>query len=221
MVRMGHERFLIEDTVGLTINPQIYKDLHKPPEREKLRRFSDLESAVEELMESDRSEGRENYLLNKRRHRLGQRNLLVKVIQLVFGEQGLGFEGELTGAEIEERMAQFIAAHEHDMRLYFNRRADLSDKPVAIFRWLLTRIGVRLASRQVERQGARFMVYFLDAEHLAKWQGYATARRAHLAQQLAGAPPKITNSVEDNLRDFRELFTLTDEERGAVRIQKE
>jgi hypothetical protein len=212
-VRAGHERFVIEDTVGLTLTPPIYDDLQTAPQREHLKRFTDLESRTEELMNSDRSEAQHNHLLNQRQHRTMQRSLLLTLIGAVFGDEGLDFSGELTGEEIAQRMASFLAQQHADVQLYFERRADLSNQPVPLLRWLLNKIGVKLKSRQVDRKDGRYMVYFLDQEHLATWKAYARARQAHLARQQSErnpAPPKKAG-INTTLQDFGEVFFPLDE----------
>jgi len=101
---------------------------------------------------------------------------------------------ELSEAEISDRMGEWLAIHERDIRLFIDRRKAHSERPLAVLRWLLGRVGMRLDGQQVMRDGSRFYVYAPDCDALRVWLSYSDTRRA--AVELVPTRMKcITNKL--------------------------
>jgi len=98
----------------------------------------------------------------------------------VFGRAGIANTDEMTAEQIGSFMSNFLELHTDDLRRFFNFRNDQSQKPEHILRWLLKKVGIVLGSRQVMREGKRYMVYFIDRPVVQSMAVLATARLAHL-----------------------------------------
>lgn len=192
-VRAGHERFKIEDTVGAPLTPDLYDQFRTSEQREALRAFTDLLDEAEPLQQYDREQAADGVPLNKRTHRTTRRLLMKRLIADVFGEAGLESQEELTAGEIEARMHDYLTLHGGDLRRLFGHTAAHSQEPVAILRWMLRRIGVRLDSRQIMRNRERFRVYRVAPGSVARMRDYAALRLRYLAQKRAQR--EITQNV--------------------------
>jgi len=179
-VRAGHERFRMEDTVGLELTESLYEQLETPQKREAVRRFTDLCLPLEELREADRHEAKQGHLLSKRKHRTRRRALVRQALLDVFGRDGIANTDEMTAEQIGGVMSNFLELHTDDLRRFFDFRKDQSQKPENILRWVLKKVGILLASRQVMREGKRYMVYFIDRPAVQSMAVLATARLSHL-----------------------------------------
>jgi hypothetical protein len=73
--------------------------------------------------------------------------------------------------------------HLVDLVTFFKWRADQSQQSVAILRWMLSQIGLKLESEQVMRDGQRFRVYRINSDDYEKQRHYARLRREHLLEQ--------------------------------------
>lgn len=188
-VRAGHERFKIEDTVGLTINPQIYDDLHTPNLRQRVRRFTDLFDALDHLQASDRQEAIDGWLLSKRSHRTATRLLFERIIRHLFNCDVLQLPAvlhKIPARDIHTRMNGFLDLYGDPIKRLLGWRPDHhTDNPTALLRWLLKQIGLKLVSTQVGNGKKRYRVYSLDTQQFDKMVQYAEARLAHLAQRRA------------------------------------
>ena len=170
-IRFGHERWKIEDLIGATITEQLYDDLHTRQSRAALRLFAALDVQPADLREIDRAEVDNSAWLSKRQHITRKVQTVQGIIKRAF-PGGLNSTEQLTKAEITERLGdleQILA----DLRLYFHDRVDYSEQAVPILRRVLATIGVKLESKQIQRDGTRFMLYWINAGHLARWRLYA------------------------------------------------
>jgi hypothetical protein len=184
-IRAGHRRWLIEDSVGCTLDDQLYDDLHAPKAREHLRHFTDLATDELELRQRDQQQASDDHLLHQRNHHTMRQRLLKRLIRDVWGEEGLeaGTELGLSKADITARMTDFMQLHLVDLVTFFKWRADQSQQSVAILRWMLSQIGLKLESEQVMRDGQRFRVYRINSDDYEKQRHYARLRREHLLEQ--------------------------------------
>lgn len=172
----GHERWKIEHTVGLDITSTVYDDLHTSARRSALRRLADLVSDRERLKARDRQEASDNYLLSQRGHYTSTRDLTHEGIAVVFGTDTIHSTAEQTEAEIVKRLTPWLEANLVRVQRAVDRRDDLSADPMFVLRRLLKAVGLKLARRQVMRDGERFMMYWLDQETRDRWLAYARAR---------------------------------------------
>jgi hypothetical protein len=176
--RFGFERWKIEDTIGLEITSDLYDLFHSRARREALRRFTDLETDLNLLQERDRKQAEDRYLLTSRGHYTEHRSLIVGAIDAVFGD--LDDTSELSAGDISERLQPYLTTHLDKVQAILDRRADLSEDPVCVFRRILSKIGVKLGRRQVMVNGQRFMVYSIDRDSVARMRHFAGARRRFL-----------------------------------------
>jgi len=194
-VRAGHERFRMEDTVGLELTESLYEQLATPKKREAVRSFTDLCLPLEELREADRHEAKQGHLLSKRKHRTRRRALVRQALLDVFGRAGIANTDEMTAEQIGGFISNFLELHTEDLRRFFNFRNDQSQKPEHILRWILKKVGIVLGSRQVMREGKRYMVYSIDRPAVQSMAVLATARLAHL-ELKKGEREAITKNVD-------------------------
>lgn len=213
-IAAGYERFKIEDCAGQTITEALYDDLHTSQKRQRLRRFTDMtEKADDDLKVFDREEDERGVLLQKRQHRTVTRKLIRQILVEVWGAHLAGrtlletaAQTPLTADEIGAALSGYIAQNSDHLRHYLGWRNDQSRKPVALLRWILSRVGLRLAGRQVMAAGERFYVYVLEVETVTRMTAYAASRRAHLerkrrleAEQNAYLTPDYLNRGEYNI----------------------
>jgi len=184
-IRAGHQRWRIEDTIGRTITAEIYDNLRTGKQRDHVRRLTDTLTDEETLKQRDREQAENNHLLMNRQHATMHRHLLQMMMQLVWNKHDLrqAVDIELTAEEIEKRFAPFMQLHAQDLVSYFNWRWDQSHEAVAIVRWMLKKVGIKLPSRQVCNNGERYRVYSLDADAIETLYQYAHARKKHLRHQ--------------------------------------
>lgn len=171
--RHGLQRWHIEFTAGQVITEDLYETLHTSRKRGDFNRLVDLLENIETLKKRDRSEAQVGVLLIKRKHFIRNRDLIDMAGQSVFGHRWVCSNESLTIGDIAQRLEPFLRTHYQEIQLYIDRRLDLSDEPIHIFRRLLKRVGLKLARKQVMIAGERFYVYVLDGEHRDKMQGYA------------------------------------------------
>ena len=185
VVRLGHEKFIKEDTIGDTLTEENYDDLDTKEKREQVRRHTDLVTPIEELKERDRREASKDYILTKRKHHFVNRQIVEEAIQAVYGETGLDSTEAFTKEEIATRLAPFIQKRGDDLTDYLGWRPDQSKAPVALLRWIIGRAGVAITNRQIMRDGQRFRVYGIDHKKEARMRDYDKTRLAHLAKKQA------------------------------------
>jgi hypothetical protein len=185
-IRYGHDRYKIEDVVGLEWTDQLDDDLESSQKREALRRFADLETPAEELKAKDRAEastpeGWGGVLLMKRKHFTMQAELINEALRLVYRD-GLddGCKIPLRAEDIEERLGDFAQRREKELMRALGWRSNQSRNAVPLLRWMLGRVGLRLNKARRMVNGARVGEYWLDEETLDKQRAYAAARLEHL-----------------------------------------
>lgn len=180
-IRLGHERWQIENTVGLTISPQVYDDLHTPKQRRALRLFTALDADRADLIRLDRADIEGEAWLSKRRYVCQRTALIERVLTAVF-PAGLTADVWLTSADIYERLGD-VAALIRDLQLFFNDRADYSSAPLAVLRRVLGYAGLTLDRKRVRGGDGRYWVYRIEQDSLERWETYVQARRVMLAER--------------------------------------
>ena len=211
-IRAGLERFKIEEMVGAEITSELYDDLHTSQQRETVRRFADLFDDVSALKDYDRRQAKQSTLMIKRKHYVQRQALLWRLIGDMWGEAGLSAmcQTEYSAEDIEARMSNYLTLHKYDIAKVFGWRLDQSHQPVAILRWLLQQIGLKLDSRQIMRDGERFRVYSVDSNSYKHIRRYAeqnlkqrqlkrtSAENSASDASSAEADTAITQNVVDN-----------------------
>jgi hypothetical protein len=165
--RFGLLRWKVEYAAGQGITADLYERLHTNGKRANFNRFVDLLDKAESLKQRDRHEAQDGVLLSKRQHFIRNRDLITLAGQSVFGADWLYSEEELTAGDIAERLSSFLRLHTQEIQQYIDRRLDLSEDPLAIFRRLLKRVGMGLARRQIMVSGERYYLYSIDAAERA------------------------------------------------------
>jgi len=193
----GYERWKIEDTVGLTITPELNDRYKKRRARLGLIRFTNFMQRTEYVQELDREEVR--YLPHERRNHTATRNLFEETVDVVFGEAGLTSTEVINRGELEARIKDFIHANMDDIRLFIDGRSDLSENLIPILRRILASHGIKLCSRQERIDGKRVMVYWLDLTDLQALKVHAHARIAHLKAKEAAKSTYIETTSYVNL----------------------
>src|SRR5690606_12011994 len=125
-ITAGYKRYVIEDAVGIAICPSVYEDFKVDRQREVLQNFTDLITDEETVKCADRNEARQREIPLYWELRSKRRELLLEAIRSAFGESGLDSEEELTGADIELRMQEFIATRLVDLKRYFAWKSNQS-----------------------------------------------------------------------------------------------
>jgi hypothetical protein len=199
----GYERWKIEETVGLTINEQIYDYFQHPADRAALRLFTDLETSTGKLLARDRKELKNDVLLPNRGHYTRRIEIINELLRRLF-PNGLDSNEELTIGDIN-RLIQSVQDLLPEFHLYFRSRSDRSQKPIAVLRQILRRLGLKLTGRRVQRSKVRFWLYRIDIEHLNQWRMFAAARREHLQQKKAERADRATFRDNSGSVSFRKV----------------
>lgn len=194
---LGLERWKIEHTTGQSINQELLTDYRSPRERAALRRFTDYIDRLDNIRQKDR----ENVeaLPFQRGNYTAHRTLFEAGLQAVFGDDRLLSTEQISASELTERVTFFIEANLKSIQLLLDKRTDLSEKPIAVFRRLLKRFHIRLDSHQVRVNGEKMMVYSIDQNRLALIRERARVRLIYL-EKLS----KNTEKERIYIRDFRQ-----------------
>jgi len=196
-IRAGYERFLIEDTVGQDIDDELYDNLYQAVQRSHIRRLTDTITDDETLKNRDKEQDESNYLLMKRGHYTVRAKIIKDLMQAVWDTQDLreALNMELTAEEIAKRLLPFWDKYRQDIITYFHWRPNhLSEKPTTLLRWLLSRVGIKVRSRQKMVAGRRFRLYFLDKDNTARVYRYAEWRKKHLQAKDANSNADYSQS---------------------------
>ena len=151
-------------------------------------------------------------LITKRRHNRARVLLIRSLIETVWGKTP-DSDLLLTKADITDKLETWLELHKDDLKTYFNRRSDGSNDPVAILRWLLGKVGLKLRSEQKMVNGERFRLYFLVADELNQWM--ALAKRCHEGRITQNGEienkqiPVLSNSSKQKLQK-RDSIALPD-----------
>jgi len=175
---IGYERWKIEDTVGLEITPELNERYKKARARSGLVRFTNYMLATEVSQEIDHTELR--LLPHERHNHTATRHLFESAIEAAFGKAGLTSTEQIHRQELETRLSDFINHNLKDIHHFVDKRNDLSEEVIPIFRRILASHGIKLCSRQIMHNGKRFMVYWLDQDNLEILKTHARARIRHL-----------------------------------------
>jgi hypothetical protein len=141
-----------------------------------------LHASEADLKAHDRAEQRAP--ISKRKHSTRKARLLRDLLQRLFNGN---LHTTLERADIETAMAEFLGLFGDELPRLFGRRSDKSKDPLAIARWLLAKMHLKLDSEQVMKNGQRIRVYHLDGEQLALWQDLAAKSWQHRQDE---PPPK-------------------------------
>lgn len=207
-IRAGHERFKIEDTVGLTISPAIYDDLHSSAARARLRRFADLWDDLDSLGAADRQDAADGVLYSKRTHRLAQRRFFEAVCKLAFDcapDELPERVKDMPADELARRAAPLLDTFQPQLVNLLGYRPGVhSARPIPVIRFILARFGVKLTSQKASKKnedGGQPMVYGVDISRWDVWRAYAAARLNHLAEKRRQAGDRKILQTEVN-QDF-------------------
>ncbi|MEL6407004.1 MAG: hypothetical protein AAFR81_21715 [Chloroflexota bacterium] len=159
------ERWHIEYMSGHSISPELVQLLGTPRQRRDFNRLVDLLDDPNVLKSRDRDEAQTGVLVIQRKHFIRNRDLIVMAGQAVFGDKWLTSEETVTTEQIATRLESYLRVHMLEIQHYVDRRCDLSETPISIFRRLLKRVGLKLGRKQRMDDGKRFYEYFIDAEH--------------------------------------------------------
>ena len=195
--RYGNERWKIENTAGLIIDEQLYDDMHTVRQRRALRLFTDMQTPLDVLRDRDRGQVEDDVPVTKRGNYTEKRELADGTIwSMVDGN--LDNDEWQTREEIEARTDRFFEANLEAIKRVFGWRKDYSEDRLALIRLMLKRMGLRLESKQIMRNGQRFRIYRLDAEAVRKMRFYAAARAAYQSDGLLK-----TRNEEETSRELR------------------
>lgn len=179
-IEAGHQRYLLEQLVGLPITAQIYDDFYKEADREELRYFTDLLDDDGLLKHRAREEALKNVLITKWRHRSLRRQHVESVLVLLFGYEWYTSPETITKNELEQRLGPYLGFHQEDMinllGVQFQKKARLT----TVLRQILGCVGLEVEGRQQMRNRTRSYVYSLERTRLAKMRRYAESRLIRL-----------------------------------------
>ena len=197
--RAGLERWHIEFTSGQTITGELLRLLGTNRQRADFNRLVDLLDQPEQLKQRDRDEAKIGVLVIKRKHYIRNRDLIDLAGRNVFGDDWLNSEEKLTSDDIAQRLDSYLRMHIDEIQHYIDRRFDLSQEAINIFRRLLKRVGLKLGRSQIMRDGERFYLYFIDGKHRETILGFAaTALEARQIRELLQ-----TRTTLINIREWR------------------
>jgi len=158
----GLKRWKMEKAAGRELTEDLYPFVETDDKRGRIYTLSDaMHGKLDDMKARDRAESK--LPIHKRRHHTRRFLLLQRLIADVFGESGLRADTRLEAEVIAEKMGAFIELHKLDIYMLFDRRTDKSTNPIAILRWFVGKLGLRLASVQVMDNGTRKLAYQLEA----------------------------------------------------------
>ncbi len=172
--RAGLERWHIEYTSGQSITGELFTLLGSSRKRSDFNRLIDVLDNPDALKKRDREEAKIGVLVIQRKHYIRNRDLIDMAGRSVLGDKWLHSDEQLTADDIASRMDAFLRMHIAEIQQYIDRRFDLSDEPINIFRRLLKRVGLKLGRTQIMRDGVRYYLYFIDGKHRETILGHAT-----------------------------------------------
>lgn len=172
--RAGLERWHIEFVSGQTITGELFGLLGSSRKRTDFNRLIDVLDNPDSLKKRDRDEAKIGVLVIQRKHFIRNRDLIDMAGQSVLGDKWLHSDEKLTTEEIAQRMETFLRMHINEIQQYIDRRFDLSEEPINIFRRLLKRVGLQLGRTQIMRDGVRYYLYFIDGKHRKTVLGHAS-----------------------------------------------
>lgn len=188
-------RYKIEKTSGQSITPETFDLLHTHQKRADFNRLLDIFTPKYQLKQRDIQESKSGVSIISRGHYMKSTRLLRGAIETVFGKEWQLSGEELSKKEIENRLKDYIEEHCEEIRLYIDKRSDLSSNLVAIFRRLLKRVALKLSYKRKRHNNELFYVYFLDRAHLERM--HELARVALEARDVKHAVPKHDNKLSN------------------------
>lgn len=174
IARAGLERWHIEFVSGQTITGELFGILGSNRKRVDFNRLIDILDNPDSLKKRDREEAKIGVLVIQRKHFIRNRDLIDMAGHSVFGDKWLHSDEKLTADDIATRMETFLRMHINEIQQYIDRRFDLSEDPINIFRRLLKRVGLQLGRTQIMRDGVRYYLYFIDGKHRETVLGHAS-----------------------------------------------
>jgi hypothetical protein len=168
----------------------------------------------------DQKEADERMILHKRQFATGKDAVIRKMLVAIWGTDDLaqiaqlGNGGAFSEAELIERLTRAGLADDGitgwfkaKLATHWDWRAGKhSDSTIAIVRYTLARIGMKLAYDQVMKDGERFYIYRLDLARYELLERFAKARDAYLIAKARGA--SLSRSIEeDSLDGCKEYHT--------------
>jgi|GEM_PF-4639767 len=177
LIKAGNLKHKIQKIVGdVGITEQHYDDLGQDRQRATVYRFANLLTDDKTLARRDKHEL--NRPVHRQRHHLLNKRFNMAFLHYVFGTTELDAIGDvqLTKAELEQRMAQFVDYTLADELLCPVIESLRRDKQtcIGLARSLLNNLGLKLKSKQQRIAGTRIRMYWLNADMLQRQLSYAT-----------------------------------------------
>jgi len=158
----GLKRWKMEKAAGRELTEELYQYVESDEKRSRIYTLTDaLHGKLDDMKARDRAESTSP--IHKRRHHARRWLLLQRLIADVWGSAGLNPDTRLEADAVSAAMGAFIELHKLDIYMLFDRRTDISTNPIAILRWFVGKLGLRLASVQVMDNGTRKRVYQIEA----------------------------------------------------------
>lgn len=181
---LAHRRWKIEDTTGQTIAPDLLARYSTPTKLKTLVRFTTYQfGGMIEAKRLDRAETGP-VLPFKRMGAALNNTFLNGLLRAAFGEDGLQSTEALTVEELTQRLIPYLEAHRETIRALDDRRTDFSEKPLAIFRRMLGRFGLKLSYRRIRVEDRLTYAYKLDRSSLTILMADAEQRWKMLQSKL-------------------------------------
>ncbi|MEM6528287.1 MAG: hypothetical protein AAF653_08325, partial [Chloroflexota bacterium] len=213
--RAGADRWRILYAAGHdTLTGEVYDALHLPAQRKALYQFRDvMHKNRRELAADDRDNAHVD--LHHRRHYTARTKILRVIIRMLerAGVDMLAGD-EADRAQITDVLAEHFDTIAPQLRGLFGRRSDKSTDVIPLLRWLLARMGLKLTSRQIMRDGKRFRVYGIDGEQLTTWKALArSSRDAQLERRAAqnATTEQQCGITQNRDMDIKQLPVLSNE----------
>lgn len=176
-INAGHERWKIETCIGQTITNESYDLFHKPQSRKALYRFNTIFETFDVVSKRDREQSKTQVFSLYRRNETIIRQLVITGMKAVFGDDMLKNRDVLTNDEITVRFTDWLANHMTDVKLFVDRRVDLSTKAISILRRLLSKVGMKLEYKRARINGKPQYQYWIDRKHLTTWYQFSVTSR--------------------------------------------
>jgi Origin of replication binding protein len=193
----GNDRYHIEKTVGDSITPVIYDDFYPKARRDALKVFTNLRRHPQHLQAQDRAEAAVETLLSKRQHHAPRARLVKDLLQTIFAIEDVNTLRQGTdlilASDLCRRMRTWLDQHEAEVPLYFERRKERSNDPLAVLRWILARIGLSLERKRVRHGEDLTYVYWIEGDLTQIWFAYSDTRLASL-HETAALPPACSHA---------------------------
>ncbi|MEP6987771.1 MAG: hypothetical protein ABI970_19380, partial [Chloroflexota bacterium] len=212
---LAHRRWKIEDTTGQTIAPDLLSRYSTPAKLKTLVRFTTYQFG--RMTEASRLDRAETGLVLpfKRMGAALNNTFLSGLLRAAFGEDGLQSTEELTVEALTQRLTPYLEAHRETIRALDDRRTDFSEKPLAIFRRMLGRFGLKLSYRRIRVEDRLIYTYGVDRSSLTILMADAEQRWKMLQSKLF----QNAGISVSHIRDLEQPNISKDKARGRAGLK--